>query len=375
MHFKKTVVAVLCLCICLASFVCTADVAKPTEVKAASVKDYEAKIEELEQQQKEIEKEIKELKKDKADKEEEKQLLTTRINVIQEQIRVCNEQIEKLDADVAALEKKIADKQVEMENTKFLFQQRLRAIYMSGGMTASTLSMILSAENLSDLLTKTEFTKSISAYDNALIAKLVSDMQIIENSKAEVVKLQDEQKAVKVTLEEKKAELKKDVSEINSILSDIKNDVNSLENQIDKLDKAIEEYEKAIKEAQDKYKDQYYDGVFSWPVPGHYNVTSPYGYRTLFGVKEFHRGIDIPASKNTPIYASNGGKVITATFHNSYGNYVVIDHGGGKSTLYAHANKLNCKVGDVVKQGDVIAYVGTTGNSTGNHLHFEVRIS
>lgn len=95
----------------------------------------------------------------------------------------------------------------------------------------------------------------------------------------------------------------------------------------------------------------------------------------LNGVKEFHMGIDIPAAKNTPIYASNGGKVITAKFHYSYGNYVVIDHGGGKSTLYAHANSLNVKQGDTVKQGDVIAYVGNTGNSFGCHVHFEVRIN
>lgn len=385
MRFKKTVIAILCLCICLASFVGTVDVTKPAEVKAASIKDYEEKIDELEKQQKEIEQDIKELKEEKRDKEQEKQLLSNRISVIQEQIRVCNEQIEKLDADIAAHEKKIAEKQVEMENTKYLFQQRLRAIYMSGGMTASTLSMILSAENLSDLLTKTEFTKSVSAYDNALIAKLVSDMQTIENSKNEIISLQDEQKGVKATLEEKQAELKKDVSEINTLLSDIKHDVSSLENQIDKLDKAIAEYEKAIKEAQEKYKDQYHDGVFSWPVPGHYNVTSPYGYRNhpISGKYKFHKGIDIAGGniKGKPIVAAANGTVSLASYNKGgYGYYVMINHGtgdDGKSyvTLYAHMTKYIVKVGQKVKKGETIGYVGTTGASKGYHLHFEVRVN
>lgn len=385
MHFKKTVIVVLCLCMCFASFFCTAEIDNATDARAASVKDYQDKIDELEQQQKEIEAEIKALKSQTKDKEKEKQLLSKRIDVIQSQISVCNDQIAKCDSEIADLEDRIAAKEVEMENTKYLFQQRLRAIYMSGGMTASTLSMILSAENLSDLLTKTEFTKSISAYDNALMSKLVSDMQTIENAKAEIVALKEEQKAAKAVLDEKKKELKKEVSEINSVISDIKNDVNSLQNQVDKLDKAIAEYEKAIKDAQDKYQDQYHDGQFTWPVPGHYTITSPYGYRThpISGKYKFHKGIDIAGGniKGKPIVAAADGTVSLATYNSGgYGYYVMVNHGkadDGKSyvTLYAHMTKYIVKVGQKVKKGQTIGYVGTTGASTGYHLHFEVRVN
>ena len=385
MSFKKIISVVLCCCFVLGVTITASNNNNYLSVSAATVDDYKDKINELEQQQKEIEAEIKDLKSQSKDKEKEKQLLSKRIDVIQSQISVCNDQIAKCDSDIAALEQRIADKEVEMQNTKYLFQQRLRAIYMSGGMTASTLSMILSAENLSDLLTKTEFTKSISAYDNALMSKLVSDMQSIENSKVEIVALIDEQKSAKAVLDEKNKELKKEIGEINSVISDIKNDVNSLQNQVDKLDKAIAEYEQAIKDAQDKYQDQHHDGQFTWPCPGHKNITSPYGYRThpISGKYKFHKGIDIAGGniKGKPIVAAADGTVSLAAYNSGgYGYYVMINHGkadDGKSyvTLYAHMTRYIVKVGQKVKRGETIGYVGTTGASTGYHLHFEVRVN
>ncbi len=384
-RFKKAVISVLCLSFLFSAFFCTAEVKTPDVAKADVISDYEDKIDELEQQQKEIEAEIKDLKEQTKDKEKEKQLLAKRIDVIQSQISVCEEQIAECERKIAQLESDIAKKEVELENTKYLFQQRLRAIYMSGGMTASTLSMILNAENLSDLLTRTELTKNISAYDNALMAKIVSDMEIINQSKAKIVVLTEEQKAVKSTLDEKKLELKKEVSEINSVISGIENDIDKLEDKSDKLDKAIAEYEKAIKEAQDKYQDQYYDGKFTWPCPGYYYISSPYGNRKhpITGKNKFHKGIDIAGSgiKGKPIVAAADGVVSLAKYNaGGYGYYVMVNHGtadDGKSyvTLYAHMTKYIVSVGQKVKKGQTIGYVGTTGASTGYHLHFEVRVN
>ncbi len=385
MRFKKVVISVLCLSFVFSAFLCNADVKQTTVAKADAVSDYKDKIEELEQQQKEIEAEIKELKAQSKDKEKEKQLLSKRIDVIQSQITVCNEQIAQCDTKIEDLEQDIIDKEAQLQKTKYLFQQRLRAIYMSGGMTASTLSMILNAENLSDLLSKTELTKNISAYDNALMAKLVSDMEQIEKSKKDILLLVDEQEEIKATLDVKKAELKKEVSEINSVISGIQSDVNALKNQSEKLDKAIAEYEQAIKDAQNQYKDQYYDGQFTWPCPGYYYITSPYGYRNhpISGKYKFHKGIDIAGSgiKGKPIVAAADGIVSIAKYNSGgYGYYVMVNHGtadDGKSyvTLYAHMTKYIVKVGQKVQKGQTIGYVGTTGASTGYHLHFEVRVN
>ena len=384
-RFKKTVISILCLSFVFSAFFCNADVNDTDVAKADVISDYEDKIDELEQQQKEIEAEIKDLQSKTKDKEKEKQLLAERIAVIQSQITLCNTQIAECDNKIANLEQDIADKETELEKTKYLFSQRLRAIYMSGGMTASTLSVILSAENLSDLLTKTELTKNISAYDNALMAKLVSDMEKIEKSKADIVLLIEEQKGVKAILDQKKAELNKQVSDINSVISDIKDDVSSLKNQSDKLEKAIAEYEQAIKDAQNQYKDQYYDGKFAWPCPGHYNITSPYGYRNhpISGKYKFHKGIDIAGGgiKGKPIVAAADGIVSIAKYNSGgYGYYVMVNHGTGDDgktyvTLYAHMSKYKVKVGQKVKKGETIGYVGTTGASTGYHLHFEVRVN
>lgn len=114
-------------------------------------------------------------------------------------------------------------------------------------------------------------------------------------------------------------------------------------------------------------------GHFIWPVRG--TITSRYGYRTLFGSYNFHGGLDIAVPYGTSIKAADGGKVVTAGWHNSYGNYIIIDHENGKQTYYAHNSKLLVKVGERVYQGQVIAKAGSTGNSTGNHCHFEVRIN
>ncbi len=115
-------------------------------------------------------------------------------------------------------------------------------------------------------------------------------------------------------------------------------------------------------------------GEFIWPLPNNRTVSSPYGYRTIFGYREFHTGIDIPAPSGTPILASNSGIVTTARYASTgYGNRIIVDHGGNQKTLYAHCSSLAVKEGDYVNQGQVIGYVGTTGMSTGNHLHFEIR--
>lgn len=115
----------------------------------------------------------------------------------------------------------------------------------------------------------------------------------------------------------------------------------------------------------------------SWPVSGYSYISSPFGYRNspLTGIPELHRGIDIPAPSGTPIHAAAAGTVITACYNSSYGNYVMISHGNGLVTLYAHAVSLNVSVGQTVSAGDVVSFVGTTGDSNGNHCHFEVRMN
>ena len=130
-------------------------------------------------------------------------------------------------------------------------------------------------------------------------------------------------------------------------------------------------------EPEETYQEPSVSSGLIWPVYGYSYISSPFGNRIspITGETEFHRGIDIPAPSGTPIHAAAAGTVITACYNSSYGNYVMISHGDGLVTLYAHAVSLNVSVGQTVNAGDVISFVGTTGDSTGNHLHFEVRLN
>jgi murein DD-endopeptidase MepM/ murein hydrolase activator NlpD len=248
---------------------------------------------------------------------------------------------------------------------------------MSGGAQSSAISVLMSAENLEDLLTKSELTKSISAYDSALMQKIVDDMKAIEDNKAQINQLKADQEATKTVLKAKKDELNKQIREVKDIIADLDDEMDDLKDQADKIEDAISEYEEAIKNAQNVGSDQKYDGDFAWPCPGYYYISSPYGYRNhpISGKYKFHKGIDIAGSgiKGKPIYATREGVVAYSGWYGSGGHTVKIDHLDGFQSIYMHMTNYIVKEGDFVTAGQIIGYVGSTGGSTGPHLHFEIR--
>lgn len=380
---KRTIISVLCLATVFGSVYC-ANAFKPSEAKATTIGEYEQFIKDLEAEQKELENEIKRLKGDKADQKALRTALRKKIDNTQSQINACNKQISDLDNQIVQLESDIVTKTQELEDSKYAFRQRLRAVYMSGGEASSSLSVLLSADGLEDLLTKSELTKSISAYDGLLMQKIVNDMKAIEEKKAQINVLIEEQKATKATLAKKKAELDSQIAEVNSIIAGIDNDIGDINDKVDALEKAQREYEQAIKDAQHIGSDQTYSGDFAWPCPGYYTITSPYGYRNhpISGKWKFHKGVDISGGgiKGKPIIAAADGIVSVASYNSGgYGYYVMVNHGSknGDSyiTLYAHMTRYVVSPGQSVKKGQTIGYVGTSGSSTGYHLHFEVRVN
>ncbi len=384
MRFKRIAAAALCLVLIVTASVLT-DTPASTTASAKTVEEYQSEIKDLEAEQREIEAELKKLKSEKAEKQAEQNALRKKIDNLQSQINVCNNQIKSCDDQIAQLEKEIEEKQVEYEKTKYVFRQRLRAIYMSGGTSNSTLSLLFNAKDLEDLLAKTELTKSVSAYDRSIMEKILDDVNTIESKKAEIDKLKAEQESAKATLAAKKKELDAEASQVGAEIGKITGNANSLDAKSKALEKAIAEYEEAIRAAQHVGKDQTYDGQFTWPVPGYHLVISPYGYRIhpITGRRKFHKGTDISGGniKGKPIVAMADGVVSIASYNQGgYGNYVMINHGtssDGNSyvTLYAHMTRYIVSVGQKVTKGQTIGYVGTTGASTGYHLHFEVRVN
>ena len=292
------------------------------------------------------------------------------------------------DSLVTATEKKITaaeeliaqytKEQTEYEESYESFRQRLRLSYEEG--YVSYLEILLSAETFTDFLVSMERVSDVLERESSLMDKLEKEEQELNRELAELNTLKAEQDATYATLNEDKAKYEglsaERENQVASYQSDaskyqtLYNEAKAAEQELDK------ELEKTLAELAKKSAASYVGGEFNWPVDLSIKyISSGYGWRTLWGSRDFHLGIDIPAANGSNIYAANSGTVVTATYHKSYGYYVVIDHGGGKATLYAHSSKLLVSAGDKVTQGDVIAKVGTTGSSSGYHLHFEIRIN
>ena len=158
-------------------------------------------------------------------------------------------------------------------------------------------------------------------------------------------------------------------------MADLQDNIEEIQRQEAAMEDQSKQIEKDILAAQRAV--EYAGGELAWPVPGHYRITSPYGGRIhpITGVWSTHGGTDIAAPNGTPIVSSNDGVVIYAGYHYSYGNYIIVDHGGGIATLYAHCSKLLAWNGQAVTKGETIALIGSTGESTGNHIHYEVRVN
>ncbi|MBR2240513.1 MAG: peptidoglycan DD-metalloendopeptidase family protein [Clostridia bacterium] len=301
-------------------------------------------------------------------------------------------EIEQLTAKAQELDKSIAVKEKDLAEKKKTLENRLVAMYMKKETTF--LDVVLSGK-LMNFISNQDIIKQAADYDNKLIIEVEELKTSLENEKKEVeeVKQEKEQKTqqlqkLKAEKEEKAANLTEEQKALETKLSEYK----AQAEQYSQLERqAIAREEAARKAAQSQssssssgntsssavVSNPYTGGKLGWPCPSSSRITSQYGYRILFGVRDFHTGIDIGAVHGSNICAAESGTVILANYgwNGGYGNYIILNHGNGITTRYAHASQLYVSAGQTVSKGQVIAAIGTTGNSTGPHLHFEVRIN
>ncbi|MBQ2767983.1 MAG: peptidoglycan DD-metalloendopeptidase family protein [Clostridia bacterium] len=348
-----------------------------TQLTDATIQAYEAELKRLQQERSELYANIVSAKSEQTDALELKGFLDRQLSLTLEEIDTLEALIEETDVKIGTKQLEIIDKKADVAEQRQNFLDRLRITYEEGDV--GYLELLLGAESLYDFLTRVERIGCMMEYNIRIMEQYQNDTVELEAAEDELEALQLLNEDKKVELEAKQEDLENQQDQNNADLAALQQSISASQSSYAaisakeaEVDKEMQAY---IKELQAKANAAYVGGEFIWPVDISWKrISSNYGYRTLNGVREFHRGIDIPANAWSNIYASNSGTVITAAYHWSYGNYVIIDHGGGKSTLYAHANQLNVKVGDKVKQGQVIAKVGTTGHSYGNHVHFEVRL-
>lgn len=341
---------------------------------------------ELEKQQKELKESLNKTAQEKKQTESYQNQLQQQISVLEQQIGILNNQIDELNKQIVAKQNLIEIKKFEIEENYEKFKIRLRAMYMNND--TSVLNTLLGSNSFSDFLSRTETLKRISEHDKELIDLLNKEKKELEETIALVEASKKEVEVSKSQLGEKQKEINLAYSQTTAVL----NQLSELEKQFNgdkaKIEAQMKKSEADIASllAQNNGSDVVYTGEgFAWPVPGYSTISSGFDWRPSPGggiPGGFHKGIDIPAPAGTNVIASSGGKVISTNAQHSgasdpggYGKYLVIDHGGGYISLYGHNSSIVVQPGQRVKQGDVIAKIGSTGGSTGNHVHFEIRLN
>ena len=340
------------------------------------------RYQELQNAHKELEAEIKAANDKLADKKAQRKKIKDQISVIQEQLDNLNERMEILDNNIAMQEIKIVNLQMEIEDNYQKFETRLRAAQLTG--TATNWELLFGAQSFSDFLSAVETIKRMAKYDNELINKLKIDKEAVAQEKILLEADKEEVSKLKAESNEKRKELDSKYTQVQDAIDDLNDQVMQSEQKKEELEADLKETQKELDDVYEQleFEENYVGGEFLWPSATHTKITSKYGWRTWSnGTKDFHTGIDIAGSGayGTNILAANDGKVIyvktTYVPNKGYGKYLIIDHGGGYSTLYAHCSSISVKKEQIVKRGDVIGKVGSTGNSTGPHIHFEIRVN
>jgi len=325
-----------------------------------------------------IEKKIEEVKDLFSQGEKKEKDMLEQIEAIDMQIDGSEREIESLQSDINQTYEKVKIAQKELDETQDRidvknesFNERLRAIYKNG--EAGYIEIMLGSDNFSDFINNAEMVNRIYQYDVDFLENLKKQYKEIDIKKKDLEGYQNELVAKRKDVEDKQEQLEVSRGEAVNLRKEIANNNDLLAAQEKKLAEYADELIDKIKSIQSD--EDYAGGTFAWPAPGYTRITDPFGYRIhpILKTKEFHTGTDLGVPANSKLVAVNDGTVIIAGWSGGYGKTVVIDHGGGIVTLYAHNNKLLVKVGEKVKKGQQISLSGSTGMSTGPHLHFEVR--
>ena len=316
--------------------------------------------------------------------EDKLEQIQQRISNADKQLKDAEAAMEAAQRDLVAAEAKLKDATSKYEAALRGLEKRLVQMYKMG--PATYLELLLSAESFSDLVTRYDIVKRIVAQNARDLEGIKQAKQALEEELASIAqhKAQLELKrreiaALSEGLRKERAESERVKAERAYYLNRVAQEKERWQKELEEEERQSRELERTIRQLQESLmrsgQTPVWTGGFIWPTTG--RISSPYGWRVhpIFGDRRFHSGIDIAAPTGTPVKAAAGGRVILAGWVNGYGNTVVIDHGGGLSTLYGHASKLETSAGKMVMQGDIICKVGSTGFATGPHLHFEVRVN
>lgn len=312
-------------------------------------------------------------------KKKEKQLnnqikqLESQIDATEKEIANLKGDISKTEQQIAVVQGNLAQVEQEMKEQNDELQKRLRAMYKNGDV--GMVQILLGSEDITDFMSNMDMVQKIFDNDVEILKAMEEQHKKIDAQKKQLETLQAQLVADRQQEADKQASLQSSRGDVANLRSQVASDNAALEAALDELNDEANRWIAEIRKLQGN--SDFVGGEFAWPSASSRRVTSEFGMRLhpILKVNKLHTGLDIGAASGTKVLAANTGTVIKAGWNNSYGNVVMIDHGGGIVTLYAHNSKLLVSTGDVVSKGQEIALVGSTGASTGPHIHFEVRVN
>jgi murein DD-endopeptidase MepM/ murein hydrolase activator NlpD len=348
------------------------------------IKDAEEKQKQYEKQSEELQEELQEIESDKNDTLKYIEQLDKKTEEIEKQLEELQNQIEQTEGNLETAQQELSDAQAVQEKQYMTMKQRIKYMYENGNQ--DYFEILFSSSSMAELLNRTEYIEKISSYDKNVFDEYQKITEQVEAKKKEIEdSLQN--------LEDMKGDADAEKEALASMREKKKKELKSYNNSLEKTQEQAEEYAKqAIAEekqlekllqAKQREEDLKNDmgqgnsgsgGTFRWPLNVSGTISSGFGKRSspTAGASTYHKGVDIAVASGTPIVAAASGTVVTATYSSSAGNYIMISHGNRMYTVYMHCSRLAVDEGTSVQKGDVIGYVGSTGISTGSHLHFGI---
>ncbi len=396
MKKRRNILACLCTVFLLAgtaapSFTSQAD-SKADKIQD-SIKQKQSAIGEAQKQKQALESGLTDVKKLVQELENTKQNL-------KDYVEKLDKNLDEIEAKIKELKELISEKEEEIEETQqslaesmevekeqyAAMKKRIKFMYERG--QTFYLDMLFTTDNFGDVLSRTEFIEKVAAYDRKKLEEYQETVAQIETFKEEL-------EAEKLVLDAAKESVEEEEAALNALIASKEKEIKNYDADISNKSQVVREYEAEIaaqnatiaaleqavaaekKQLEEANRPKYDGGRFKWPAPSYTRISDDYGNRIhpTLGVQQFHNGVDLAAPSGSPILAAYDGDVVAADYNGSMGNYIMIDHGDGLYTIYMHASALYVSKGTHVAKGDQIAAVGSTGRSTGPHLHFSVRLN